>query len=203
MKIKVIPTGPIMANCYVVYDENSLDAAVIDPGSFDKNVQSAIEGLNVKYIICTHGHFDHILGVGELKEKTGAELLIHKDDEECLTESKANLIGDMFFSKEISLKADRLLSDGDEINFGDITLKVLHTPGHSRGSIVLIDEKDRILFTGDTLFAGGVGRTDFYGSDIKMMRESIKKIMALSGDYHILPGHDCDCYLSDERKYYQ
>lgn len=203
MKIKVIPTGPIMANCYVVYDEKSLEGAVIDAGSFDNNVQSAIEGLKIKYIICTHGHYDHILGVGELKKQTGADLLIHKDDEPCLTESRSNLIGEMYPGREINLKADRLLSDGDEISFGDITLKVMHTPGHSRGSIVLIDEKNRILFTGDTLFALGIGRTDFFGSDIEKMRQSIKRIMSLKGNYHILPGHDTDCFLSDERKYYQ
>ena len=202
MKIKVIPTGPIMANCYVVYDENTLDAAVIDAGSFDSRVQSAVSGLNVKYIICTHGHFDHILGVKELQKKTGAKLLIHGDDEPCLTSSKANL-SDGMYGGEINLKADRLLSDGDTVSFGDITLKVMHTPGHSRGSIVLVDENNRILFTGDTLFAGGVGRTDFYGSDISDMRDSIKKIMSLTGDYHILPGHDTDSCLSDERKYYQ
>ena len=202
MKIKVVPTGPIRANCYIVYDEKSLETAVIDPGSFDYYVQSAIEGLNVRYIICTHGHFDHILGVGEMKEKTGAEILIHKDDEECLTQSRANLIGDMYFGKEINLKADRLLKDGDEIKFGNIVLKVMHTPGHSRGSIVLINEEERVIFTGDTLFAGGTGRTDFYGSNPTDMRKSVLKIMNLDGDYHILPGHDGDSYLSDERKYY-
>jgi glyoxylase-like metal-dependent hydrolase (beta-lactamase superfamily II) len=186
----------------VVYDEKTLDTAVIDPGSFDKEVQLAIEGLNVKYIICTHGHFDHILGAGEMKEKTGAQLLIHKDDEECLTESRANLIGDMYSDKEINLKADRLLSDGDEISLGDIVLKVMHTPGHSRGSITLINEKEHVLFTGDTLFANGVGRTDFYGSNPSDMIKSVFKIMKLEGNYHILPGHDCDAFLDDERKYY-
>ena len=202
MKIKVIPTGPIYANCYIVYDEKTKEAAVIDPGSFDKEVEQATDPLDVKYIICTHGHYDHILGVGEMKKKTGAKLLIHKDDEECLTESRANLIGEMFFGRKINLKADRLLADGDEIRFGDTVLKVMHTPGHSRGSIILIDEKERILFTGDTLFAGGTGRTDFYGSNPSDMRKSIVKIMNLDGDYRVLPGHDTDTLLSVERKYY-
>jgi glyoxylase-like metal-dependent hydrolase (beta-lactamase superfamily II) len=202
MKIKVVPTGPIRANCYVVFDEKTNEAAVIDPGSFDTQVKNAVKGLDVKYIICTHGHFDHILGAGELKEQTNAKLLIHRDDEECLTESKANLLDDMFFGKEINLKADRLLKDGDEITFGDITLKVLHTPGHSRGSITLLCEKERLLFTGDTLFASGTGRTDFYGSNPTDMRKSVLRLMELDGDYRVLPGHDIDTYLSDERKYY-
>lgn len=202
MKIKVVPTGPIRANCYIVYDEKTNDAAVIDPGSFDCFVQSAIEGLNVKYIICTHGHFDHILGAGKMIEKTGAALLIHRADEKCLTSSQDNLLGDFHTKREINLKADRLLEDGDEICFGDIVLKVMHTPGHSRGSIVLINEKERVIFTGDTLFAGGTGRTDFYGSNPTDMRKSILKIMSLDGDYHILPGHDIDTNLSDERVYY-
>ncbi|MBO4339500.1 MAG: MBL fold metallo-hydrolase [Clostridia bacterium] len=202
MKIKTIPTGPIRANCYVVYDEKTGDAAVIDPGSFDYYVQSATDGLNVKYIICTHGHFDHILGAGEIKDKTGAKLLIHRLDEECFKSSRANLIGDFYFDKEINLEADRLLEDGDEIAFGDIVLKVMHTPGHSKGSIILIDEKERVIFTGDTLFAGGTGRTDFYGSNPTDMRKSILKIMELDGEYHILPGHDTDTFLSEERKYY-
>jgi glyoxylase-like metal-dependent hydrolase (beta-lactamase superfamily II) len=78
----------------------------------------------------------------------------------------------------------------------------MHTPGHSRGSIVLIDERDRVIFTGDTLFHAGVGRTDFYGSDATEMRKSVLKILKLEGDFHVLPGHDGDCFLSDERKYY-
>ena len=202
MKVKVIPTGPIRANCYVVFDEKTCEAAVIDPGSFDCEVKNAINGLTVKYIILTHGHFDHILGAGDLKENTGALLLIHELDEECLTKSSANLLGDFSFGKEINLKADRLIKDGDKITFGDITLKVIHTPGHSKGSITLVCEEEKVLFTGDTLFAGGIGRTDFYGSNPTDMRKSVMKLMSLEGDYHVYPGHDIDTLLSVERKYY-
>jgi len=203
MKVKIIPTGPILANCYVVFDENSHEAAVIDPGSFDSSVRHAVKGLNVKYIICTHGHYDHILGAGDMIKETGAKLLIHTLDEECLSEAKANLIGEMYPGKTISLKADRLLEDGDKIEFGGITLEVMHTPGHSRGSITLINRENRLLFTGDTLFSQGVGRTDFYGSEPDKMLQSIKKIMSLEGNYHILPGHNEDCFLDDERMYYR
>lgn len=201
MKIKVIPTGPIMANCYVLQDGNSPEAAVIDPGSFDKEVRDAVEGLNVRYILLTHGHFDHILGAADLQKATGAEVLINSLDEECLTNERANLGPNFLTEEKINLKADRLLEEGDTVSFGSIELTVLHTPGHSRGSVVFLNESERLLFTGDTLFAGGFGRTDFYGSDPADMKKSLERLMNLEGDYLVYPGHDRATTLENERAF--
>ena len=201
MKVITVPTGPIMANCYILYDENTLEAAVIDPGSFDREVKKAVEGLNVRYILLTHGHFDHILGAGDLQKATGAEILIHRLDEECLTSSQANLGSAFAGTGEICLKADRLLDEGDRISFGNTELTVMHTPGHSRGSVVFLNEKERSLFTGDTLFAGGFGRTDFYRSNPADMKMSLRRLMSLEGNYRVFPGHDRATFLDDERDF--
>ena len=200
MKIKTVPTGPIMANCYVVYDENG-KAAVIDPGSFDSEVREAVSGLEVEYILLTHGHFDHILGAGELQQATGAKILIHALDRECLTDGKANLLPQFSDTGSINLTADRLLEEGDVISFGDILLRVLHTPGHSRGSVCFLNENEQLIFTGDTLFAQGFGRTDFYGSNPADMVSSLERLADLQGNYRVLPGHGPATSLNAERKY--
>lgn len=202
MEIKKIPCGPFQANCYVIYDENTKEAAVIDPGSFQEKIQKAIDGLDVKYILLTHGHFDHILGVEKMQNATGAKLFIHSADEACLTNGDENLINTFHSGRDISLKADKLLSDGDEIAFGSIKLKVMHTPGHSKGSVCFISENPRIIFSGDTIFCNTTGRTDLYGGDIKELERSLYKIGNLDGDYLILPGHDENTTLDDERKNY-
>lgn len=202
MKVKMIPCGPFQANCYVVYDENTLEAAVIDPGSFQEKIQRAIDGLKVKCILLTHGHFDHIMGVKKMQNATGALLYIHENDVECLTSGDANLINTFHSGREISLHADKALKDGDEISVGNITFKVMHTPGHSKGSVCFVCENEKVIFSGDTIFCNTTGRTDLYGGNITELEASLYKIGNLNDDYLIYPGHDCTTTLDDERKNY-
>lgn len=188
MKIEIITVGPLQVNCYVIYDENSLEAIVIDPGDEYEKIIRLIEEkkLRVTYIICTHAHFDHIGAVLKIKEKTGATIAINLGDLEMYRYAvdQAAIWG---YSIEQPPEPDIFLVDGDEIKLGNLKFKVIHTPGHSPGGICLYGEG--IVITGDTVFAGSVGRTDFPGGSIQEMKDSFKMIMNLSPETRIFPGH--------------
>jgi hydroxyacylglutathione hydrolase len=196
INIKKFIVGPIETNCYIVYDDKTKVGFLIDPGFFDKNIQSFIDdnGIHIKNIINTHGHADHISG----NSKFGYPILIHKDDESFLKNPIKNL---SLFTGGVSLspKAERLLSDGDIIEEGDIRIEVLHTPGHTPGGICL--KMGNVLFSGDTLFMEGVGRTDFMYGDQKKILTSIKeKLLTLNDDIKVLPGHGDETTIGHERK---
>ncbi len=189
MIIKELAVGPIMANCYIVGCEDTKAAAVIDPGDdADKILMLLAESaLTVNCIINTHGHFDHVGANSRLKEATGAQIMIHALDEPMLSELSATAAS-MGINADNSPPADRLLADDDTITFGNITLKVLHTPGHTQGGISLFTEGH--VFVGDTLFAGSVGRTDFPGGDFETLKTSVKnKLYVLDDDVIVYPGH--------------
>ena len=164
MIIQSLVVGPIQANCFILGDEKTQEAVVIDPGDEAQRILTGLQkqALTLKYIINTHGHFDHVGANKALKEKTGAPILIHRAEAPLLAQlsSSAAVWG---MQVDDSPPADRLLEDGDRISFGEITLEVIYTPGHSLGGISLYTPKD--LFVGDTLFAGSIGRTDFPGGD--------------------------------------
>jgi glyoxylase-like metal-dependent hydrolase (beta-lactamase superfamily II) len=188
MKIENIVVGPLQVNCFIVYDEESLDAMVIDPGDDAGKIIRFIEDnkLLVSRIVCTHAHFDHIGAVRELKDKTGAPVLLNKGDVDIFmrADSQASLWG---FQLEQPAEPDIYLSNGDEIAFGKLRFKVLHTPGHSPGGICLYGEG--VIFTGDTIFAGSVGRTDFPGGSISELKRSFSGILSLPPETRIFPGH--------------
>jgi len=187
--IKELAVGPIMANCFIVGCEETKAAAVIDPGDdADKILMVLAEsGLKVDCIINTHGHFDHVGANSRMKEVTGADILIHPLDEPMLLNLSA-MASAMGMKVENSPPADRTLEDGDAVTFGNITLSVLHTPGHTPGGISLFTEGH--VFVGDTLFAGSVGRTDFPGGDFATLKNSIRtKLFALDDDVMVYPGH--------------
>jgi len=187
--IKELAVGPIMANCFIVGCEETKAAAVIDPGDdADKILMVLAEsGLKVDCIINTHGHFDHVGANSRMKEVTGADILIHPLDEPMLLNLSA-MASAMGMKVENSPPADRTLEDGDAVTFGNITLSVLHTPGHTPGGISLFTEGH--VFVGDTLFAGSVGRTDFPGGDFATLKNSIRtKLFALDDDVVVYPGH--------------
>jgi len=196
VEVKSFVIGPIETNCYVVYDTITKTGFLIDPGFFDEDVRSFIKknNITIKNIIDTHGHSDHILANG----KFAYPILIHKDDNSFLRNPMKNLSilsGNIL----ISPKAERLLEDGDVIEGGDIKLEVIHTPGHTPGSISLKTE-DKI-FTGDTLFFEGVGRTDLPGGDGKKILDSIKKrLMVFDDNIKIFPGHGPSSTIEHERK---
>lgn len=198
MKLVRHQAGLLDANSYIVTDEEAKQLMVIDPA---QDLKSSLErfhadGFELLYVLFTHGHFDHIAG-GWLCKKMWpkAQILVHTEDSGLLSDPRANL-SEVFLGTVItSPEPDRLLSDGDELLFGGVNWQVLHTPGHSEGSLCLMG--NGWLFTGDTLFCGGVGRTDMPGgSDIKL-RQSLNKLSQLPGHLIVYPGHGPDCLLRD------
>ncbi|GAB6182982.1 MBL fold metallo-hydrolase [Thermodesulfovibrio hydrogeniphilus] len=189
MKIKKFEVGPLLVNCYVVFDEKSSEAFVVDPGDEPDLILDFIkeEGLNLKYIICTHGHFDHIGAVKEIKEGTGAKIILHKADLEIYRNSPE--IALQFFGIEIEPQPepDILLENDETLQIFGKELKFIHTPGHSPGSISVYI--DGVIFTGDTLFAGSVGRTDLVGGSMNALLQSLKKIANLPHNTVVYPGH--------------
>ena len=199
MKVVRIPAGIYAANCYLVYSENNKEAIVIDPGGDVDDIMAQIESLNlnIKYIILTHGHGDHIAGIDGLKKHINAPVAVHKDDEYLLKNGKENL-SSMMAMGTIELSPDILLDEGDEISFGDLKAKIIHTPGHTPGGISIKIEDS--LFTGDTLFAGSIGRTDFTGSSFESIISSIKdKLLIYPDDTIVYPGHGPSSTIKGER----
>ncbi|MGM0453194.1 MAG: MBL fold metallo-hydrolase [Thermodesulfobacteriota bacterium] len=200
MILKVLALGPIMANCYILGCDRTKEAAVIDPGDEPDRVLMALaeEKLTVKYILNTHGHFDHVGGNNRMKKATGAELIIHADDAPML--DSLNTAASAFgLSAENSPPPDRTVDEGDALTFGDITLKVIHTPGHSPGGISF--HSDGMVFVGDALFAGSIGRTDFPGGDFNTLIASIKnKLFALGDDTKVYTGHGPTTTIAQEKQ---
>ena len=199
MIIKELAVGMLMANCIILGCEETREAAVIDPGDETERILLSLADskLKLKYIINTHGHFDHVGGNKEMKEATGADILIHFLDAPMLSQlsSDATLLG---FSAENSPPPDRTLEDSDTISFGEISLKVIHTPGHSPGGISLyIDNK---VFVGDTLFSGSIGRSDLPGGDFGTLISSIKnRLFDLGDDVKVFPGHGPNTTIGREK----
>ena len=188
MKIENIVVGPLQVNCYLVYDEDSRDALLIDPGSDAVRINKMIKtlGLRITHIICTHGHFDHVGAVAAIKVKTGAPVLINREDLDIYAQAPAQAA---FWDYEVEPppQPDGFVGEGDEYTVGDVSLRAMHAPGHSPGGICLLGEG--VVFTGDTVFAGSVGRTDFPGGSLDELRQSFKRVMALSPKTVIFPGH--------------
>ena len=200
MIIKRLPVGPIMANCFILGCEETLESAVIDPGDDTDKILMILaeQRLTLKKIINTHGHFDHVGGNKRLKEASGAPILIHSQDAHMLTHLSASAQA-FGLSAENSPAPDRLIEEGDTITFGNITLKVIHTPGHTPGGISLYT--DGHLFVGDTLFAGSIGRTDFPGGDYDTLIASVqKKLFTLGDDVIVYTGHGPETTIGREKK---
>lgn len=191
----------IFANCYMLIDEATNDAAIIDPGWYGDIIKNTLakENVNLKYVLLTHGHFDHVSGVYGLQKEEGAEVVIHPSDREHLLDPKKSLAEGNFPEPHQPVTADVLVEDGDVIMLGSSPIKVMHTPGHTNGSVCYILEDDRVIFSGDTLFCMTAGRTDFWdGSDEKMIA-SLKRLIALDGDYKVYAGHSRETTLERER----
>ena len=198
MIIKSLAVGPLESNCFIIADENTKEVLVIDPGDEPDRILDLINenDFNVKYIVCTHAHFDHVGAVPDLKKETGAKIVIHRDEIEIYksTKDQAALWG---YELDPLPEPDMFVSEGDKLEIGDLRFEILHTPGHSPGGICLYGEG--ILITGDTLFAGSVGRTDFYGGDMEKLKSSFKRLMSLSDEVKVLPGHGPESTIGKEK----
>jgi hydroxyacylglutathione hydrolase len=199
--IKKLPVGPLMTNCFVLGCEETKEAVVIDPGDdADKILMTlAQSALTLKYIINTHGHFDHVGANKQLKEATGADILIHKLDEPMLGHLKA-MAASFGLPMENSPAADGNLDDNDTVRFGKIEMKVLFTPGHSPGGISLFT--DKAVFVGDSLFYGSIGRTDLPGGDYDTLINSIKnRLFVLGDDVTVYSGHTPETTIGQEKRH--
>jgi len=198
--LKRLVVGRLGTNCYIIKQDGSSAAVVIDPGDDAILIKSTLHDMDAypALILLTHGHFDHILAVDRLRtEKT--QVAIHKADAKMLLER--DLISGILKENPWPFKkADVVFGDGDRYqSLCGFDFQVIHTPGHTEGSVCYIF--DDMLFTGDTLFRGGMGRTDFQGGDLSKMMASLRLLYAMPGDYGVYPGHERESTLSDERKY--
>lgn len=193
MKIKSIQVGELATNCYILIDEAEKKAAVIDPGAEADRILAELDKTDarVEYILLTHGHYDHIGAVARLHEALPqTKVYMHKADSRGTgfhVVPLADQVADLQY-----------YDDGDTLTLGSLTVHVIHTPGHTPGGVTL--RVGDVLFTGDTLFAGSMGRSDFPGGNTQQLFASLKKLAGLEGDYHVLPGHEMTTTLDRERQ---
>lgn len=200
MIFKVYPAGIFQANCYIIGDENSSLGAVIDPGGDGSGIlrECNNSGLNIKYIILTHGHGDHIGGVCDIKASTGAKILMHRRDEYLLKDGNRKL---MPILRNLKLfEVDEYIEQNQVISLGELRISVIETPGHTPGGVTL--KINNILFTGDTLFRGSIGRTDFeYGSFEEIVHSINNRLMIFEDDFIVYPGHGPSTTIGYERRF--
>lgn len=201
MKAETFIVGIMAENCCLLSDDESGSVLIVDPGAPSEELNEKIASIDegkIKYILLTHGHFDHIGYAADIREKTGARIVIYDGEEKFLTNSALNLSAFMGKVQIQPFSADIIVHDGETLPFGNKEIKVIHTPGHTSGSCCYI--VGDIIFSGDTLMAGSAGRTDFPTGDIKKMTESLKRIKNLEGDYKVYCGHGASTTLNEERE---
>lgn len=204
MKVQMFTVGSFLTNCYVACCEGTAEAIIIDPGFDDPSEAERVfrfmneNALTLRFIVNTHGHPDHTCGNRIVKERFHTPIIIHEADAHLLGEL-GRATAEFFGLQSHSPTPDRLLQDGDCVKFGNATLKVAHTPGHSAGGISLAGDKE--VFTGDTLFAGSIGRTDFPESSIDEIMRSLRKLADLPNDFIVYPGHGPATTIGEEKRY--
>ncbi len=198
MEIKTYKVGRLFTNCYLLVDNISKCAVMIDPGAEIDGIEDQISGLNLKYILLTHGHFDHILKAKKYRDVFGAKVVISRLESEFTVDGFLNL-SDRFLKPNIfeSFNPDTLVDDEDELYFGKYKIKVLSTPGHTVGSLYYIIDNN--IFSGDTLFKNQCGCTRFPTGSEDKMENSLKKLYSLEGDFNVYPGHGESTILSAEK----
>ena len=202
-EIKPVLCGLYQENAYLLCPEGTGDALLIDPGDDLNALKRALEasGRTLRAILLTHGHFDHMLAAQPLSRITGAPVYVHPLDQELLCDEDKNAYDPNCASLPCpaDFEAEEL---EDEIEVCGLRFRVLHTPGHTRGSVCYYDAENGILFSGDTLFCAGFGRMDLYGGSHRDMRNSLRALFALPGEIRVLPGHSCETRIDAERARY-
>lgn len=199
MIFEKIHVGIMGVNCYITGDKD--EVFVIDPGGSADEICAVLKkhGLNAKYIILTHCHFDHILAANEVKKQTGAQIVVCSKEAENLADSNVNMTS-RFTRSPTSLSADRLVSENDTLISGAFVFRVIETPGHTSGGMCLYCENEKLLFSGDTLFRGSVGRSDFPTGDQNTLLHSIQtKLLTLPDNVRVYPGHEDDTTIGFEK----
>ncbi|MFC1478569.1 MBL fold metallo-hydrolase [Candidatus Margulisiibacteriota bacterium] len=193
MFLQIIPVGELETNCYIVADPDTLDAMVIDPGHNEERILPVITAnkLKVLYIVNTHGHYDHVGANGPVQQATGAPILMHHEDIPVLETMRS-------WGRVDSPPPGAELFEGQVLEVGSLRFTVIHTPGHSPGGVSLAGEG--VVFSGDTLFAGCVGRYDLPGSSKEALKNSLEKLMQLPDETIVYPGHDISTTIGDERR---
>jgi glyoxylase-like metal-dependent hydrolase (beta-lactamase superfamily II) len=201
MNIKLFKTGLIKTNTYIVWDDSTLEGMIIDPAGEEKIITKFIQEkkLVIKYIVNTHGHFDHTIANKELSDEFSADILIHKDDEYMLYDNSESHAKNYNLTVPMK-KASRLLEEGDVVTLGKLEFKIMHTPGHSKGGICLFEPNEKVLFSGDTLFWNTHGRVDLPESNMDEMQKSLTKLDALPDDTKVYPGHGKTTTIEYEKK---
>jgi hydroxyacylglutathione hydrolase len=199
MIIKRITVGPLQENCYIVGDEGTRHALVIDPGDEPDRILQVIKdnSFEIIVVILTHAHFDHVGAAGDIKRATGAKVLLHEGDIE-LYKGVRDQAAFWGFEVDDLPGPDGYIKEGDDVKAGGLTFKAMHTPGHSPGGICLYGEG--VVFTGDTIFQGSVGRTDFHGGDMAKLKESFRRLINLPDDTVILSGHGGETTVGREKR---
>ena len=199
LELQQMVLGPVYTNCYFLKNKETGETLIVDPADSPKRIFQKVEDMGAKPvgILLTHGHFDHIMGVKTVQDMTGAKIYMHELEKDFATDSRLNLSTVIAERQCDAFVPDVLYHDGDKIQVGNLTFRVLHTPGHTIGSSCLI-VKDTI-FSGDTIFKGSIGRTDFPTSDPAKMMESVQKVAELEGNYAVFPAHGDSTTLDYER----
>lgn len=201
-RIKTLVLGSVSTNCYIIYDEQTKKALIVDPADHAGRILDKCRELGVKPegVLLTHGHFDHILAAEEVKKAYDCKLYAGRQEEEMLLDPAKNMTVQM--GRQVSIRPDVLVNDGDELRLAGFTWKVLETPGHTPGSICFYCAEEEVLISGDTLFAESLGRTDFPGGSTQAIIQSIsKKLFALPDETMVYPGHGEPTSIGHEKIY--
>lgn len=202
INVETFPVGYLATNCYIITDEKTGRRAIIDPGYKDSTLLKRVKKLGkdtFDYILLTHGHFDHIWFTEELRSLTGAKVLISKEDAPFLMDGRLNLSATFGISAFPETACNKALKDGDKFNLGETEFTFMSTPGHTAGSGCYISFAEKLIFSGDTLFRASHGRFDFPTGDLSALINSLKRLMNLSGDFKVFPGHNEPTTLDYER----